>query len=101
MAESRAELSQAASALQAQMLGTTLGDKSLDTCYLIIQDDVTPPPMDDGSAPSDRPRIILDVLCPSRGLLGTKAARMVRATDRINNLNPRFTLVSNDPEIRK
>lgn len=53
------------------MLGTTLRDKSLDTCYFIIQDDASPPPMEDGSAPSDGPRIILSVLCPSRGLLHT------------------------------
>lgn len=68
---SRAEPSQAASALQAQMFGTTLRDKSLDTCYFIIQDDAAPPPVDRGAAPSDRPGISLYVLCPSRGPLHT------------------------------
>lgn len=57
----RAERSQAASALQAQMFCTTLRDQSLDTCYFIIQDDAAPPPppppMEDGSAPSDGPGI--------------------------------------------
>lgn len=43
----RPALSQDASALQAQMLGRTLRDKSLDACCLIIQDDTSPPPMED------------------------------------------------------
>lgn len=87
------------------MSGTTLRGKSLDTCYFIIQDDASPPPMEDGSAPSGGPGIILYVLCPSggprharcNGRAGTKAAR----TDRINNLNPGFASISNDPEITK